>query len=97
MSEIDIILKVIAILDRNVKSRERYASELANFKGRKIQAETNQYRLGVLGVTSCGKSTMINSLLGDSILPAFARPSTSQLVSCHHLNMKCARDRKSVV
>ncbi|MGM9797041.1 MAG: dynamin family protein [Parabacteroides sp.] len=91
MSEIDIILKVIAILDRNVKSRERYASELANFKGRKIQAETNQYRLGVLGVTSCGKSTMINSLLGDSILPAFARPSTSQLVSCHHLNMKCAR------
>lgn len=82
MNELDIIQKVINTLGANAKCKSRYASELDNFLNRKVQAESNKYRLGVIGVTSSGKSTMINSLLGESLLPAVARPSSSQLVSC---------------
>lgn len=84
MNELDVIKKVIDTLSKNAKCRARYASELDNFLNRKKQAESSKYRLGVIGVTSSGKSTMINSLLGESLLPAVARPSSSQLVSCFH-------------
>ena len=81
-SELQIIEKVISILSRNAKCKDRYAPELKNFGERKGRAKYNRYRLGVIGVTSSGKSTMINSLLGEFLLPAVARPSSSQLVSC---------------
>ena len=82
MNELDIILKVIKALGAKAKCKSRYASELDNFLNRKVQTESNKYRLGVIGVTSSGKSTMINSFLGEPLLPAVARPSSSQLVSC---------------
>lgn len=91
MNVLEIITKVVNILGRNAKSRDRYASELDNFRNRKIQANSNTYRLGVIGVTSSGKSTMINSLLGEFLLPAAARPSSSQLVSCFHSRVRSAR------
>lgn len=90
MKELEIIIKVIDTLSVNAKCKARYASELENFSNRKTQAESNKYRLGVIGVTSSGKSTMINSLLGEALLPAVARPSSSQLVSCYHSNSRCA-------
>jgi len=90
MNELDIITKVIHTLSSNAKCKERYASELENFRNRKIQAESNKYRLGVIGVTSSGKSTMINSLLGETLLPVGARPSSSQLVSCFHSKSRSA-------
>ena len=98
MSELEIIMKVIRTLCANPKCEARYASELDNFRNRKTQAESNKYRLGVIGVTSSGKSTMINALLGETLLPAVARPSSSQLVSCFHSTSRSAtiyfQDRK---
>lgn len=91
MNELDIIIKVINVLSKNAKCKSRYASEIDNFQNRKRQAELNKYRLGVIGVTSSGKSTMINSLLGETLLPAVARPSSSQLVSCFHANTRVAK------
>lgn len=91
MNELEVIVKVINTLSQNAKCKERYASELDNFQNRKTQAESNRYRLGVIGVTSCGKSTMINSLLGEFLLPAVARPSSSQLVSCFWSKTRCAK------
>lgn len=91
MNELDIITKVINTLNKDAKCKTRYASELDNFIDRRRQAESNKYRLGVIGVTSSGKSTMINSLLGESLLPAVARPSSSQLVSCFHSTNRTAK------
>lgn len=90
MNEIDIIKQVIETLCKDAKCKARYAAELDNFLNRKAQAESNKYRLGVIGVTSSGKSTMINSLLGEALLPAVARPSSSQLVSCFHSTSRTA-------
>ena len=91
MTEIAIIKKVVETLGANPKCKVRYASEIENFHNRKVQALSNRYRLGVIGVTSSGKSTMINSLLGEFLLPAVARPSSSQLVSCYRSTERCAR------
>ena len=84
MNEVDVIKKAIELLGGNAKCRERYAAELENFHMRERQARANKYRLGVIGVTSSGKSTMINALLSEALLPQAAKPSSSQLVSCFH-------------
>ena len=42
----------------------------------------DKIRVGVIGVTSSGKSTVINSILGADILSSAVTPSTGQLVSC---------------
>lgn len=91
MNELETIIQVINTLSKNSKCKIRYTSELDNFQNRKSQAESNKYRLGVIGVTSSGKSTMINSLLGEFLLPAVARPSSSQLVSCYYSNTRCSK------
>lgn len=42
----------------------------------------DKIRVGVIGVTSSGKSTVINAILGADILSSAVTPSTGQLVSC---------------
>jgi len=84
MDEISIIDKIVEILSKSESVFERYSSEIDSLKERKLRAEKNKYRLGVIGVTSCGKSTMINAFLGESLLPVAAKPSSSQLVSCFY-------------
>ena len=82
MNEVEFIKKTIELLGGNAKCRDRYAAELENFHERERQARANKYRLGIIGVTSSGKSTMINALLSEALLPQAAKPSSSQLVSC---------------
>ncbi len=46
------------------------------------------WRVGMIGVTSSGKSTLINALLGDKLLPSGVRPSSNTLVMCAHGDRK---------
>ena len=39
--------------------------------------------LGVLGEFSSGKSSLINAMLGSSVLPAMERPTTANVVEIH--------------
>lgn len=82
LNEVDIINKTIEILCIDEHSKQRYGEVLESLYQRASQAKSKNYRLGVIGVTSSGKSTMINALLGEQLLPAAAQPSSSQLVSC---------------
>jgi hypothetical protein len=41
-----------------------------------------RWRIGIAGVTSSGKSTLINAIMGEDILPRDSRPTSSVLVSC---------------
>lgn len=82
MNEIGIIDKVLEVLTKNENVSRRYSAEIDSLKERKRRFKENKYRLGVIGVTSSGKSTMINALLGEELLPVAAKPSSSQLVSC---------------
>ena len=87
---IDVLNEAIELLSHNEKASERYSSEIEWLKRRIRIAETNSYRIGVIGVTSSGKSTLINSFLGESLLPSRPSPSSCQLVRCHHSDKKRA-------
>lgn len=40
------------------------------------------FRVGLIGITSSGKSTLVNALLGERVLPVAVRPSSNTLVVC---------------
>ena len=89
---IEIYNEAIRILNTNEKVRKQYSPDIMALERRKDISLTDTYRIGVIGVTSSGKSTLINSLMGESILPSRACPSSSQLVRCHY-----SKERKVVV
>lgn len=80
----EILNEAIRILNSSTKIRERYAADIKALERRRDISSSDTYRMGVIGVTSSGKSTLINSLMGESILPSRACPSSSQLVRCHY-------------
>lgn len=81
-SEIEIINQVLEILRKSDRVSDRYKAKIKLLEERKERAIQNVYRMGVIGVTSSGKSTLINSLLNEDLLPSAVIPSSNQLVSC---------------
>ena len=71
--EIEIIERAKKILPCHDDVKSRYAANIKILEERLIAAKHNLYRLGVIGITSCGKSTMINALLGEALLPMKAK------------------------
>jgi len=80
--EIQIIDELVSILRSNEKTLRRYKSTIEVLEHRKKVASSNTFRVGVLGVTSSGKSTLINALIGEDLLPSRVAPSSNTLVSC---------------
>lgn len=89
--EINIINRIISQLSKSDAFLKRYASTIEEMKDRLSLCKRKKYIIGIIGVTSSGKSTMINSLIGEALLPAKTKPSSSQLVSC------CRGERKAEV
>ena len=83
-SEIEVIDRVLEILTKSSRAVDRYKAKIVLLNERKVRAVQNTYRMGVIGVTSSGKSTLINSLLNEDLLPSAVIPSSSQLVSCRN-------------
>ena len=81
-SEVETIDQVLEILTKSSRVADRYKAKIVLLNERKLRAVQNTYRMGVIGVTSSGKSTLINSLLNEDLLPSAVIPSSSQLVSC---------------
>lgn len=90
MTETELLTKVIDLLKENSKLSERYKETINVLKKELAQARMDQYRVGVIGVTSSGKSTMINAILGDDLLCMAVKPSSSQLVTCSKSKVKKA-------
>ena len=82
MKEKELISNILKIINKYGHAKRRYASEIEILNQKKQQVAYDKYRLGVIGVTSSGKSTMINAILGEPLLSVAVRPSSSQLVSC---------------
>jgi GTPase SAR1 family protein len=62
---------------RGRATMDRIAERLARI-------ETGQFRIGVVGEFSSGKSTFLNALLGDAVLPSSIRPTTSAPNRIHY-------------
>ena len=76
----------LAILESKKSIKERYKGEIQWLKERKGFWRSNKIRIGVLGVTSSGKSTLINAVIGMELLSTAVRPTSGQLVSCQKGN-----------
>jgi len=100
MQAIEFVDSALEIIMKGKKStRKRYQGEKEWLEERKRIWTHSKIRIGVLGVTSCGKSTLINAIIGMELLSTEVKPSTSQLVSCHKgnkpqaiISFKTARD-----
>lgn len=82
MTEKAILEKIIARLSCEPSLNSRYKATIDKFLRKLAIAKIDKYRIGVIGVTSSGKSTLINAVLGDELLSMAIKPSSSQLVSC---------------
>lgn len=92
MTSLEIIDEARNILSSESEIAESFSYALKKLEDDKRNIKANILRLGVIGVTSSGKSTLINALLGEELLPAEAKPSSSQLVSCRK-----GEDKKAIV
>lgn len=81
--ELDLqINQVRTLLSQNKTLSEYFSAELDWLKRREKQWNDASYRVGLLGVTSAGKSTLVNALLDEKLLPDAVRPSSNSLVVC---------------
>ena len=92
MKELTLANEIKMILSSSEQRKLRYASDLNWLNTWEKLWTTDRIRVGVIGVTSSGKSTLINALLGDDLLSVAVRPSSSQLVSCSY-----AKERSAIV
>lgn len=60
------------------------SSEQKWIADRRRDWECDRIQVGVIGVTSCGKSTLVNAILGQEILSSAVAPSSGQLVRCSY-------------
>lgn len=72
------------ILEKNTVYQNFCARELQWIENRRRTWTADKLRVGVIGVTSSGKSTLINAILGADILSSAVDPSSSQLVCCSY-------------
>ncbi len=80
--ESTIIKEVIDILSKNEYRKNRYADDISWFEHRAEEHVTQKVRIAMIGVTSSGKSTLVNALLGEKILPVSIKPSSSIIITC---------------
>lgn len=73
-----------ALIQQDTRLCSFCCSELNWIQNRKSDWTLNKIRVGVIGVTSSGKSTLINAILGSEILSTAVVPSTSQLICCSY-------------
>ena len=82
MKCIEFVDSALEIFGSRQSTFKRYQYEVDWLQQRKAKWSSNKIRIGVIGVTSSGKSTLINAILGDQLLSMAVKPSSSQLVSC---------------
>ncbi len=79
---LNVIKEIREILEKDEYRKNRYANDIEWFKNREKIADGNIIRVAIIGVTSSGKSTLVNSILGEKILPIAIKPSSSIIITC---------------
>jgi GTPase Era involved in 16S rRNA processing len=77
----DTIYEIKEVLEKNEYRRKRYSKDMEWFEERKKIFTGDIIRVAIMGITSSGKSTLVNTLLGEKILPMAIRPSSSIIIT----------------
>ena len=68
----------------NYLNELKFSDDKADLSQLNEQISKHRFEVAVIGEFSTGKSTFINALLGEDILPATYRPTTNQLMRIQH-------------
>ena len=60
---LNIIKEIRNVLEKDEYRKNRYENDIEWFKNREKIADGNIIRIAIIGVTSSGKSTLVNSIL----------------------------------
>ncbi|MEH7094076.1 dynamin family protein [Neobacillus vireti] len=82
MNEIEYAKKIEQILTSDHVTRNYFQNFTIDLQSRLERWQDQTIRIGLIGVTSSGKSTLLNALLGDNILPTAVRPSSGSIIIC---------------
>ncbi|WP_160690564.1 dynamin family protein [Clostridium sp. C2-6-12] len=77
----DTINEIKEVLEKNEYRTKRYNKDMDWFRERTKIFEGDIIRVAIMGITSSGKSTLVNALLGEKILPMAIRPSSSIIIT----------------
>lgn len=78
----NVINEIIEVLKNNDYRKKRYNQDIEWFENRLNIIDNNIVRIAIIGVTSSGKSTLVNTILGEKILPVAIKPSSSIIITC---------------
>lgn len=97
----NLIQDSIKILKGDLKASKYFEANIQWLEQQLEYQQKNIIRIGLIGVTSSGKSTILNALLGEKLLPAAVRPSSGILITCSKSKVKEAtvffEDRKPLI
>lgn len=79
---LNVINEIKAVLGKNNYRKKRYNSDILWLNKKESMIEKNIIRVAIMGITSSGKSTLVNCLLGENILPVAIKPSSSIIITC---------------
>lgn len=72
--------QAIDVLSTTEATRLHYGTRIGFFEKKIEQWNSASWRIGLIGITSSGKSTLVNGLLGEELLPAHVKPSSNCLI-----------------
>ena len=78
----DFINRALGLLGPDAEAQALFATEIAWLEERLAIWERQEWRVALIGITSSGKSTLVNALLSNKLLPAKVRPTSNSLVVC---------------
>lgn len=79
---LNVINEIKEILEKNDYRKKRYNNDVDWFKKKANVIDRNIIRVAIMGITSSGKSTLVNAILGEKILPVAIKPSSSIIITC---------------
>ncbi|MDK2828702.1 MAG: hypothetical protein PWP67_1511, partial [Clostridium butyricum] len=79
---LSVIDEITEVLQKNEYVRERYYNDVAWLKEKAKFIKKNIVRIAIMGITSSGKSTLVNALLQEKLLPVAIKPSSSIIITC---------------
>ncbi len=76
----EISKKLISVLKKDSESINYFQNEIERIEKLNVSWKQNIIRVGIIGITSSGKSTLLNAILGEDLLPGKVAPTSGVIV-----------------
>ena len=78
----ELISSTLSLYDSMPVARQFFSASRSRLKDLLFRVGSSQTRIAVIGITSSGKSTLLNAVLGQDLLPTGVAPSSGRQVLC---------------